>query len=746
MNYRLLSGSIMKNRTASAAVGMCCVVSAFLIVALSVFALALDASFDEAYAKMSGPRCIYTSDDRESLEKIISLPAVVETKADYALFERFIIKGVTIGSREFPFVWFCMGDGTDKISDGEVWINNTISSLKRGDSVTVRGKGEALLTGKLIDDPINAAPSVMSMVLYVNPRLFEMLKADGIKPENVLYLYDKEKTPEIVLEKYRACYGESFRGEIRSYEDIRNDYLFAYRLTGRYLKPVSAMVLIFTAFLDLLLVNMILTSDKKEIGILRSLGLSLKKEILIYVAQLSAFALAGGGIGAAAGMAMLKLWLGNMFAGFENADFHIYRMAFWALSTALTVTFFQAASTAVIAYASSADMHRVFGGFLKKRHLRLRIVCLKPFENKLKPNRIFLKILGFFYGIKRPAQTAAIASTVVFIGGLLLFTVLLCDGILNRNTHLTEWGMVSLDIYVSRINNVDEEENGLLKYLAESPDVDYAYAALSDTVFYNKESVSGRVTADIYDKNILPQMEDCVTDGRLPKNTGELAVGINFARKNNVSIGDIIEITHGESSRRMSVTGIYFSYKEYGDTIMYAVDDIIGYFGNSADGYYSIVLKEGADAEAVRAELGAHFADYRFVPMKRGLKDIMLNMLIPLVLMLLLCLGVLTALLRVLLKMCISDNRDDLAAYTCIGAAKSDIRTIIRYSFFPTVTASIFIAALHAVFLLPRIFDQAAQELGLLRVPIYPSFFTLSFGTAMIMLSAAIVFENTQMN
>ena len=81
--------------------------------------------------------------------------------------------------------------------------------------------------------------------------------------------------------------------------------------------------------------------------------------------------------------------------------------------------------------------------------------------------------------------------------------------------------------------------------------------------------------------------------GRNPQNDREAAVGINFAEDNQIGIGDELILLHDGKEIKLSVVGIYPSYKSYADSVRVITPDIQDFFGNRAEGYYSIVLTEG---------------------------------------------------------------------------------------------------------------------------------------------------------
>jgi ABC-type lipoprotein release transport system permease subunit len=303
-----------------------------------------------------------------------------------------------------------------------------------------------------------------------------------------------------------------------------------------------------------------------------------------------------------------------------------------------------------------------------------------------------------------------------------------------------EWGIADMDIYVSRVNNTSEKQSGLLDYLEKDDRVDYFYAALTDSVYYKTEGLSGNVLADIYENEILSDMEETIVEGRNPENLEEIAIGTRFARNNNVSLGEKIEIAHGNNSSTYTVCGIYASYKDSANSVRYIVDDIVKYFDNKADGYYSIVLKNNSELSAVIADLSA-FEDYRFIPMRRSLKSIINSIIVPVAIMVMALILTFMAIIRVLLTVMIISRRKELVTYSYYGATKRDICSNVRASILAPAIIGTAIAIPISILYIPMLFKDIVFELGMKTVPIYPSIISVTI-SIFIMIAFTVVTLN----
>lgn len=735
MNLRIINRSIRKNTWVAGTICVCSIIGSFILTILLIFQFAMITSFEKAYDRIIGPKCVFSSENEKALKDICALLSNNTVETEYTLYDRIVAKGATIAGKPYPFVYVVTGDSFKELTDEEIQINNTVPRVLIGDDVTIGEQTLPFAVTDIVYDPINSAPDAMNTVLYVNPSVFENIKESGIKPESVLNVYSKDpQISEKISSLYQDTYEESFPGAILSYEDIKDSYLFRYKLISEYIKPVSIIVFTFILLLAGLLTSMMLVSDDKAITTFRNFGMSKKRVVYMYVAQFLELSFIGGLTGTVSGLIVMNIWLGNSFRYFRNINYHIQGCIPLAIISICIIVAVNLIIVVVGTYIKMLDSFPSRSFSLPKRHLFIR----QPFSN-ISHNHSEIHSLGLSYAIKRIGQTFSIILTTIFIGGFMIFTTVLCISVLKRDEHLTEWGIANLDIYVSRIGNTDEKEAGLLQYLDESESVSYYYAALSDTVFFATRDVTGSVTADIYDKCMLSEMNETFLSGEAPDSFDEIAVGMNFSKNYDISVGDTIEITHGNDTHQMRVTGIYSSYKQRSNTVSYAVKDIISYFEGTADGYYSIVLNNNVDSARMANELGQRFTDFRFIPMKRGVMNTYLNMILPLLLILVIFLIVFMAIMKVLLKMMLIDCGKDLMTYRYIGASGKNICSIIRYSIIPVVIAATALSIPYATILIPDIFKGVAQDLGLRKVPLYPSVISIILSVAPVILSSILV-------
>ena len=731
---RIIEVGIKKNRAGYITIAICSAIVSLIILSLFVLHFSLDKTFENYYKKIHGPLCVIATDDEESENNLVELLSK-RKNISYESFQRHVTKGISINDRDYSFAYVVTGK-TQIPTDATVFVNNVVSNSSVGKSVEFNCDDDIYSIEKVVMDPINSAPDTMNTVIYVNENIYRKLAAFGINNESLYYLYgDSDQIAEELETEYLSSYGISLKGNVTSFKEIKQHYLLQYRVVSQYFNSASKVVIIFIFFLCALIINMILAADCESISIYRIIGMNRTRVVQLYSAKTLLPAILGAIAGVLTGMIILMFWLGKMFSAFGHVRLSIYGLFWWAflsLGIVLAILFIL---TLVLVYVRLEDTNYIVRIEEKKTRLSIRRGIFGGLFRT--PEMVSI---GMSYAKKHIAQTLAVTVSTIFLGSMIVFTAHVCLGILERNNHLVEWGIADMDIYVSRVNNTSEKQSGLLDYLEKDDRVDYFYAALTDSVYYKTEGLSGNVLADIYENEILSDMEETIVEGRNPENLEEIAIGTRFARNNNVSLGEKIEIAHGNNSSTYTVCGIYASYKDSANSVRYIVDDIVKYFDNKADGYYSIVLKNNSELSAVIADLSA-FEDYRFIPMRRSLKSIINSIIVPVAIMVMALILTFMAIIRVLLTVMIISRRKELVTYSYYGATKRDICSNVRASILAPAIIGTAIAIPISILYIPMLFKDIVFELGMKTVPIYPSIISVTI-SIFIMIAFTVVTLN----
>lgn len=141
-----------------------------------------------------------------------------------------------------------------------------------------------------------------------------------------------------------------------------------------------------------------------------------------------------------------------------------------------------------------------------------------------------------------------------------------------------------------------------------------------------------------------------------------------------------------------------------------------------ANGYYSIVLKDGEDINAFAKRMTESFPDFDFYPMERSNVSAV-NMLLP---PLTICV-ILFVILFVLIMLCIKklmlvECGEELMKYHAIGFSGKKIRAIVQWRFLIPVFIGMILAVPLSIYVMPVWMSPLANQLGLMQIPIYPDF------------------------
>ncbi|MDE7476830.1 MAG: ABC transporter permease, partial [Lachnospiraceae bacterium] len=332
-------------------------------------------------------------------------------------------------------------------------------------------------------------------------------------------------------------------------------------------------LLLIILIMTVLLSRMAVYADIKKIGILKSIGFTDFHISLSYILQYVMTAVTANVFGVLLAGLVLQIWLSGMFANIDRNLFVIQNLWRYGLLTIFIIGIFvylavglsihQIVHMPPIEAIKNTDTHKKWGD-----------LCM-PMPRFLQVNLAFIKCMC------RKSESAFIFALTLGMSLLYLLAVYMIDGVKHADSHLTDWGIVEMDVYVSRKTNTDERESGLLKALENDSAVHFYYAGLSDNITYRLEgnSFTRKVIGEVYDKEIPEGLDYIFTAGRNPQTGNEAAVGINFASKNHVGIGDKVYITRYGEETELEIVGIYPSFKQYGDSIRFLTDDIQEFSG-----------------------------------------------------------------------------------------------------------------------------------------------------------------------
>ncbi len=741
----ILAAGFRKRRMQTGFFAAGCFFAAFFLLGVCILNFSLEPSFDWSYGKLDAPDMTVTVREadagEEELEAFLCRLPYVGT---YRLGRCYLAGHVKVGERRMDFA-FVAASPDREVDAGKAVVNHAVYA-GAGDRVelSVNGRTAVLEIDSVIADAVNSAPDASIPYLWISEEELESL-TEGYQKGN--YLIEvwldgpvqetvgtgrpgqedwsswHKKMAERFASDYGTYFGRSFDGNLTSYEDVRHSYIFRYGIFSQFLSALAVFLFIMVLLMTVLLVRMAVRADRKRIGVLEAVGFAGWQIKGIYAGKYLLTAMPVSAAGVLASGMVFRYWLGGMFAKIDRSLFAIkglwcYQLlVFGGVSAVLCVTvWFSVRKSVDVPPADairSAGEERVSGrqrGLFWGSSLSLPMPRFLPFQ--------FAMLKCF----RRKAESVFIFILTFGMALLYLVSFYIIGGVGKADRHLTDWGIVEADIYISRKTNADERESGLLSALEQEPSVDFYYAALSDSVAYRPagSSLPGNVTGEIYDRQIPEGLDYIFMEGRNPDSYHEAAVGLNFAKENGLGIGDRIYVMRNGEETELEIVGIYPSFKQYGRSIRFLTEDIREFFGNKAQGYYTVVLEEGTDVGAFAEKMTAAFPDFDFFPMGKSTSR-SVRMLWPPAAV---CMG-LAALVYLLLLLCVKkimvmECEKEFRICRFIGFDQRRISAIVRQRFGIPVLFGAACAAPVSVSVLPEVLRPLARQIGLAAFPIYP--------------------------
>lgn len=716
----MLFAEMHKRKLQSVVFAVCCILCSSFLLGAIVLNFTMQDSFDMVYGGLDAPNMSVsvqeTESTQEELEQFLEGLSYVES---HTISKSYLASNVKMPNRSMDFAFLATNENRT-VERGHVIVNNAVYDAVPGDEIeiSVNGQNVFLKIDDMIIDPINCAPESTLPYFWVNESQLQEL-TEGFEKGSYLIeakVSQKEGIDESFAADYEAYFGHPFDGAMTSYEDIRHSYLFRYEIFGELFLLLCVFLFVIIMTITVLLSQMAVYSDMKKIGILKSVGFTNRQINRKYILQYLLLAIVSGAIGVVVSGIVLRTWLSGMFVYIDRNLYQIKDLwkyqVFVLLAISVLVYFVIRISIARIINISPMDAIH----FKQKQGSRWKPTLFLATPGLLTFN------LGFIKSIQRKLESAFIFVLTLGIGLLFLTSFYIIDGVNSANEHLAEWGIAEMDVYISRKTNTDEAESGVLEALNKDAAVEFYYAALSDNISYrlSGSQITRNVVGDVYDKTIPVGLEYIFTEGRNPQTYNEVAVGINFAKENQLTIGDNIFIIRNGEETELEVVGIYPSFKQYADSIRFLTEDIQEFFGNQANGYYSVVLKDGENVNLFAQKMSEQFTDFDFFPMERSTTRSVNMLLPPLAICMALFAFIFFAVTICITRLMTIECQRELKIYSFVGFTQKQIKGIIRWRFAFPVLLGIITAIPLSVFAVPNWMSPLTNRLGMIRFPIYP--------------------------
>jgi len=266
----------------------------------------------------------------------------------------------------------------------------------------------------------------------------------------------------------------------------------------------------------------------------------------------------------------------------------------------------------------------IYNGFISPSLLLLATACVIPAytlvvlkcTRKVFASRLSSELLLALDHIETTLRRSSlsISAIVVATGTFIGLSIM----ILSFRQTVNDWihHITKADIYVSNHSNVVGPGGGYLpenvvEALIHAPEAaDYDYIAGTKLRFNDREVRVNGMRFDVlarHDRLLFKQPMNSAELQRIIGDTNEIFASETFATRNNVAIGDRILLPGLEKTARVKIANIFYDYSSDQGVLLIPDSLFSSLFEEARKQGVSLYLREGVDAEAFRAKITQRF-------------------------------------------------------------------------------------------------------------------------------------------
>lgn len=442
--------------------------------------------------------------------------------------------GVCVQSKQFDFL-LSMENTLPEVNQGEVYVPVCYMQqydLHAGEIMEI-GDRQFTIGGFLRDSQMNAMMASSKRFL-VHEKDFEALASIGQAEALIEFRLKEGEDPDAFARRYEAV-GLPDNGPAITYPLIR----MMNTLSDGLMILILGLIAVATLVISLLCVRFILLAgmekDRREIGMLKAIGVGNRRIRFLYFAKFLALAGAGLALGLLGAFALQKPLFRQIQELYGRPE-NVAGMYLWAVASALAVLGVQLLS---------------LWRLLKRTEKLSPVKCLQGIpEEKQKGTRKQYVFIGAVAAVSLflmllPQNLYSTISSPKFVGYM---------GIGE--------GQLRLDVRQTR--DISEKTRGIREDLGKDGEV--ARFVSLQTVSCPVRTLdggSGSLTLELGDHGVFPVR---YASGHAPQAEGELALSVLNAQQWNLGLGDTVTLKAGAVWKPYVVCGLYSDVTNGGKT------------------------------------------------------------------------------------------------------------------------------------------------------------------------------------
>ncbi len=556
--------------------------------------------WDDAFAESHGAHVTITSANQAALRRVAADDRVAARSAAYDVaFGVEVTRGdrlvgetvvLAMGDRDRPTIaepllregrWVRAGAADEAVVDRAFALDEGIDL---GERLTVRQGGQAV-TVTVVGQAVNLRDTFYpdgDATVWVDPAGFEPLAPGATARTVFLRLKDPGATEAFVSEVAGAV-GTS------DWQDTRTDALRAGSIFGTFLRVLGGFVMVAAAVVVAGSVATRVLARRRDIGLLKAVGVTPGQVTAAVVLAHSVVAAAGvvagwllGGLLAGKLQLQVAEVLGSAGPVFDPLALLITLLVVEALVVVATVFPARRAgrvpTTIALAPVPPARGHRSRLAAAGER-LGLGPVAVAGLRDAFaQPARATMTALALAVAVVGVVVTAGFVSTIDSVIG---------DPAITGEP---EEIRVFPDDAASRsaVPRALDAEPGVASWFTETG---------TDAALGEEQFLANAVGGDVAHAGFV------VREGRMIQRRGETVTGYGFLQRFGVEVGDTIDIRVENRPLRLTIVGWYSEAEEAGEMLMFPFADVTALDPRARPDSYRLRLEPGAGRTAVAASL-----------------------------------------------------------------------------------------------------------------------------------------------
>lgn len=612
-------------------------------------------------------------------------------------------------------------------SNGCVWVPTSVvlaNGWEIGDSLIFKDNGLSfsLKIEAIVVDISYCAPFSTDGRFFMNPEDYVKVWPDSSNDFALMSLrFDDYSENQSYWDRFEKDFGVPFMETIQDFESLSSFYYVTNNMIGFVMLFIGVVMFLIALFSIGYTVVDTVISDYKTIGITKSLGFSAKKTILSYLFQYSLICLIAVSPGINNAYAISKL---------------IVKGTFKYLSTPLLMEQFKFFGTAFfVALIVPVIVLGIVYLFTRKatKIQPAQVIRYGTSENTLAKTAKSLSKLELFGRMKLEwalgiraifinRRSSIVISIISIIStAVLAFCAVFFWSFVRMQDTIVEWGYDNSDVVIVSKNDTKVDSSLMIETLNKIDAVsEYTlYGAKRGIVLGDGKHSSMGIVISVMDGGYDTIGYTTLT-GRNPRNSNEIAIGVNLANRYGKSVGDSFIIYINGEVKTFLISGIYQAISNMAFSARLTADAIEGF-----DEYVAafVNLKEGISGVEFAKEFNMIFEDKWTATASSDLLGSVINeaitvISIPVILIAVIFLIVIFIILYCM--GCISTKKNQLVygIYMSLGMTTKRIRKSITISTFIISFISMIFGIGIGTIILPKLLNLVLVNYGIVKTPL----------------------------